>query len=307
MPFSREALQLHLKGRSPDRQPAHTLLGERPIACVDGRTRHAVAGTPGGNAGLFVLLITAIERFTKERLRAEPINDLLGDYLDRFGRFYMHSDSTAVETLDASLRKRHPDREKSGDLVDQITHPPKSVQSTLHGLVVHPEHIGCGHLRLLVSHPTAYGTRRGLTTTFIQHYFSRLWAGDDRLVFEVLEGHHAEEAVVCFHPDDSPAEATNEDHEAWTDDWHVPLQLPESEGRQMFVYHPEAEAYMYAKQARFARNAGYLSEDADLVTFIRLQRRIGERHLRLTLSHLAPDLPIYDVYTVEGELEVRER
>ena len=299
MPFSREALQEHLKGHPPEFQPVHTLLGERPLACVDGRAAHAVAGVPGGNAGLFVLLLTALERHQKVHLPDARMRALFDAYLDRFGQFYLHSDQDAVASLLDVVEKRGLASSLAGS--DLLQHPNEGIREALRALVTYPPHIGCGHLRLLMQHPAAYGTRRGITTLVIKQFFDRLWEGDDRLVFEVLEGHHAEEAVVCLHP-----EAHSEENAADQDDWTVPLQLPMANKQQVFVHHPEAQAYMYAQHARFLHDEGLIAEE-DRIAFIRAQNQVGTRHLQLTLSHLAPHLPIFDAYPSDEGMEVTAR
>jgi hypothetical protein len=71
------------------------LLLHGKTSCVDGRDEHGVIGTPGGNAGEFLLALTSIERATGKHFPVECMEEVLRGYLDTFGHFYVHSDTDA--------------------------------------------------------------------------------------------------------------------------------------------------------------------------------------------------------------------
>jgi rhodanese-related sulfurtransferase len=80
------------------------LLLHGKTSCVDGRDDHGVIGTPGGDAGEFLLALTSIERATGKPFPIECMEEVLRAYLDTFGHFYIHSDTTAGNALIKSMR-----------------------------------------------------------------------------------------------------------------------------------------------------------------------------------------------------------
>ena len=61
-------------------------------------------GTPGGDAGEFLLVLAALEQATGTVLDEETVLRTLLANLDNFGVFYMHTDGHAFDTLTESLR-----------------------------------------------------------------------------------------------------------------------------------------------------------------------------------------------------------
>ena len=293
MPFSRDALERYLAGLPP--HGTHLLLAdlleERPIACIDGRKHDMIAGVPGGNAGLFILMIGALETHRGMPLRPQMVERLFPRYLDRFDTFYLHSDTHALERLDVALRNRGV--LDSDDSVERLMQdPPLTARDPLLDLLGQPEHMGCGHLRLMTEHPATYGIRPVLIRHMIHVFFRHRWMNDGRCIFDVLEGDHAEEAILCMHPSDTEEDA-------------IPMHTPMRGGEQVFVYHPRVEAYMYAQHARFLANQDLIDTD-DRLGFIHTQRHLGERQRTATIKHLAPHLPLYHVMVADEGLRVTE-
>ncbi len=74
------------------------------LACVDGRDERGLVGTPGGDAGEFLLACAALERTTGRVLQEDDLARQLQRRLDLFGDFYMHTDGHAFEVLVTALR-----------------------------------------------------------------------------------------------------------------------------------------------------------------------------------------------------------
>ena len=74
------------------------------LSCVDGRDDSGVVGTPGGDAGEFLLALSALERITGHELDDVVVGKLLRRRLDVFGRFYLHTDITGGNALVKALR-----------------------------------------------------------------------------------------------------------------------------------------------------------------------------------------------------------
>jgi hypothetical protein len=286
----------HLKAMQPHamRLPFERLLHEQPVACVDGRNASSVIGAPGGNAGLFLLMVAAYEQFRHFPLAHTDADQLFEAYLASFGHFYLHSDTAALERLGAALED-HLESSPSFTSVEAVEaflrKPPEEARSLLMDLLVWPEHVGCGHLRLILEQPDTYSVRHALMRFALRLFYQTLWAGDERLVFDVLDGDHAEEATLNIHAID--------DGEA-----PLPMPSPNYEATQVFVHHPEAVAFMHRQHAAFLVDEKYL-QPREETAFIAHQEKLGAAHLQATLQALAADLPTIDVHvTPTGEVTV---
>ena len=273
------------------------------ISCVDGRDSQGVVGTPGGDAGEFLLALAAIESLTKSEFEIETVADLLDDYLETFGRFYMHTDRHAVEhwiqaiRADPQVAAALPDAAAGGDeWVQWFRSPPVQVRDRLLRLLALPGTIGCGHLRLMILHPTAYELRPQLVVAFLSAYFRRLWAGASGLEYVVLEGAHAEQAVVNIVLEG----------EIWPFT-RVPL-IPPAGAIQIFVNHPQVVAYLRRQVAGFFSTHSEIGVDEGHYEEIaERMAELGEQQLGQTISHLAEGLPIFEArFLADGSVFVTE-
>jgi hypothetical protein len=283
-----DELAAHLGRMLPDTRviPLDRLRQDLTLGCVDGRNPGCVAGAPGGNAGLFLLLLASLEDVTGRVLGDQDVTTLLHRYLERFGSFYLHSDRPALMALGRALVPAEGDSPaREAELADPVVveailrAPPAHLRPRLPDLLVMPPHVGCGHLRLLLSEPGVYRARAELTAAVIRAFFEALWAGDDRMIFDVLPGDHHEEAVVQVH-----AGAPN-----------LLMACPHYGAMELFLHHPDAVGWLETLQARFAAEEGWISMD-QLPRLVEVQERLGNHQLQATLERLAPGLPVFDVH-----------
>ncbi|MCA9713246.1 MAG: rhodanese-like domain-containing protein [Myxococcales bacterium] len=268
------------------------------IACVDGRDEHAVFGTPGGDMGELVLALTVFEQIRGVALAPEELRALFHDHAAAFGDFYMHTDTHALSSLrDAIVRIPLPGVTLPADAsVDAalgvVLRPPRAAELALLELLVEPEFVGCGHLRLILEHPDEYRVRRELLRELIALFFRELWSGDRRLHYVVLNGEHHEGAVLNV-------EIPGAVH-AYT---RVPAIPPRFGGRAMFVYHPQIAAFIRDQQALF-----FTEHDAwqgvALEDYRAQLEALAQAQLRRTLQHLAPALPVFTVRVGPDTVEV---
>lgn len=288
-PLSRTDLKTHLQAmqREAVAIPLEELLGDQPIACVDGRNTACTVGAPGGNAGLFVLLLATLERFRHSPLAKADLHRLFEAYLDHFGHFYLHSDTHAIAALHEQMRAHSvltPFAEAlttPAEVEPFLRNPPAEARPPLLRLLTEPAHVGCGHLRLMLEHPKAYHVRAELLREFLELYYTSFWEGDDRIVFDVLPGEHHERAVVNMHTEAAQHPA-------------VVMQCPHYGAYQLFMHHPEAVAYLRKQHVRFLDAHGLITP-MEAPAFTAQQETLAEEQLNTTLQFLAPDLPVYDV------------
>jgi rhodanese-related sulfurtransferase len=280
------------------------LLVSGRLSCVDGRDDSGVVGTPGGDAGEFLLALAALERTTQIRFDDATLRTLLLRRLDAFGNFYLHSDVQASNALIGALRAdRRFDAPLKGvfeplEWRKFLGDPPAEVQGALLEHMLVPAHVGCGHLRLSMQRAAEYGVRRELVEGFLRTFFTLRWEGVDENEVSVLPGGHAEGAVVNVLLEDEPQAFAR-----------IPLVSPNAQGSQMFINHPQVSCYLREQLVRFfgvQRDLLQLGMGGEAALTAALEE-IGGAQLGVTLSALAAGLPLYDVTFGGAEARVEAR
>jgi len=274
-------------------------------SCVDGRDDHGVIGTPGGDAGEFLLALASIERATGKQFPPECMDDVLRGCLDTFGHFYIHSDVASGNALIRSMRSDErlvpqlpPITSTPQDWRRFMNAPPPELWDPIIDHMLIPGHLGCGHLRLMLQHPERYLVRRPLVEAFIRTYLRMRWGGAHELEFVVLGGGHQEGAVVNIRLEQGVWPFTR-----------VPLISPACGETQMFVNHPQVADFNREQVARFfTLHPDFSSVDADQFgVLFKDMRRVAAIQLSATLGVLARGLPIFDVvFANEREFRVSE-
>lgn len=262
------------------------------ISCVDGRDDHGVVGTPGGDTGELLLALAATEIVTGRPITTTTLKQILSRYIDTFGHLYLHTDITALNKFILSMRAdprlahELPPRETQGPgWRAYMARPPANVRELILEHLLKPDHIGCGHVRLMLQNGEEYGIREGLVRGFLHEYYLMLWSGASEAQFIVLGGGHREGAVVSVRLSEEVYPFTR-----------VPLISPACGSRQMFVAHPDVAFFLRRQLAAFMtmqRETGLVRADRERL----LERMIvlGERQINSTLGRLAKGLPHYVV------------
>ncbi|MCB9638410.1 MAG: rhodanese-like domain-containing protein [Myxococcales bacterium] len=288
-PYRAGDVQTHLGNPCNVRwQKLASMLAYGKRSCVDGREDKGVIGTPGGDAGEFLLAVAAAEKITEQPLTEAQVSLLFQRYLDQFGRFYMHTDTHAFGKMiqairqDPFLKERIPVMESAESWTDYCNHPSQEVQEALLEQLIIPEHIGCGHLRLMAQHSEEYGVRLPLLQAFFKAFHLARWQDAPETDFVILGGHHNEEAVVNV--------VIEQDIHTFT---KLPLISPTFGTHQMFVNHPQVGTYLREQSGYFMlanQDLTGLSKEQKEEYFQKLQE-MGDQHLETTLRYLADDLP----------------
>lgn len=292
-PLSLEDVRAHIGDpRNVRWIKATAIVGRGRLSCVDGRDDRGIIGTPGGDAGEFLLMLAALEAFNDVELDAAAVYAALVDRFDAFGDFYVHTDTQALAALgacldaDPRLYGMVEGPEDAADLRALLVRPPEDCRELLMEHLLNPAHVGCGHIRLMLEHSEAYGTRRELVESFLRAIFCSLWAGAPELHVATLPGGHEEGAVVNVRVAE----------EVWSMSW-VPLVWPSFGGTQVFVNHPQvAQLQRDAAVDFLARVRGDVSVNSERSrAFHSLLAELATRQMNLTLGHLAKGLPVYDL------------
>lgn len=271
-------------------------------SCVDGRDDSGVIGTPGGDGGEMVLGLAAVERVLERPLDCATVDQLLTRRTDTFGRFYVHTDIDTGNTLIKSMRA---DRRLDAALANVretmqwrafLTTPPAALREVLLEHALKPEHIGCGHVKRLLSDSDAYGVRSGLVSDMLRSFFLQRWSGVPELELAPLPGGHAEGAVLNIHIPRGVYPFST-----------IPMISPSVGGRQAFINHPDVMCFLREQLAR------WLTLQDDLLPLPKganeaisaEMERLAELGTGRTLGALAKGLPIYAVDFRESGIDVR--
>lgn len=268
---------------------AASLVLQATQSCVDGRDARPIVGTMGGDAGELLLLLATLERVRGEPLGPDAIRAALDARLEAFGRFYLHTDTHALEAL-----ARSDARFAGHDPEALVRRPPAALEAPLLEALVRPEHVGCGHLRLTLSHPAQYGVRPELARSLLREIFRRLWQGA-AIDFVVLEGGHEETGVLTVHLD----------HDVHTYS-RIPTVVPRVGDHEVFVSHPQVSAWVRAQEASllFEHDPWLAAHPARREAFLEALEQLGDTQLHATLAHLAARLPVYDAYVSPDDVRV---
>lgn len=255
-------------------------------SCVDGRSEKGVVGTPGGDAGELVLALTVIERMRGAPLTAAEIDAIIQTELEAFGHLYLHTDDHALDGLRRVLAEDPTTRGYAERMAEEGGLPiPRGVErARVLEALLRPEHVGCGHMRLLLQHPGSYQVRPEVPRQVLAAIYQRWFDETPGTRIMALDGEHEETAVLVVRVR-GPLEPYTK----------VPLVVPRHEAEQIFVSHPDVNRYLRRLEVSllFERHRDLLPEDATEPRFQAALDQLAGRHADETLGRLAGGLPLY--------------
>lgn len=223
-----------------------------PCTCIDGRTRGMRYSAAGGSFAIALHIIANVMPNAGD----EELEQALLRFTENVGPLYYHTDEAAMKNwlkangIHPELALKHLDAQQKASLISSAAEP---------------EHVGCGHINLLLQQPTSYLVPTALAQSAIRLFF-KLWCNNTpRVVFEVLSGEHQESQALFL---DSVA----------SQDEQTALHAAEEE--IFFCHRP-------LKKALFERYCQVLGVQGEA-------QRLFEQHNVLaehTLHQLAPHLP----------------
>jgi hypothetical protein len=245
--------------------------------------------------------LSAFEDYAGRAFSQPEVQAILEAYMDAEGQFYLHTDRSALEHLDSTLRDGtsrawNDARARGTAIEDWLANPPSGSRPLLLRYLIDPDFVGCGHLKTLLQYPEEAGVRRGLVESVIQAFMQMLWRGDSRTEYVVLEGGHAEEAIVVvedFGGDETPG---------------VPEIEPAEGASDIFVVH------MPIRRQLWRRNLAFFADTLDIPeldlsdpdsALEDLERR-AEQQTETTVRALAPDLPVWKAMVSGGSVQLTE-
>lgn len=218
---------------------------------------------------------------------------LLHSWLDAFGRFYLHTDLTALNRFIGALRAdpripeaELPERQAPPTAWRSFVKggPPASIRSCVLEHLVDADAIGCGHLKLMLQNGSEYGVRPALVTAFLRAFFGGLWERVPELEFVALGGKHQEGGVLLV--------TLDEDLYPYT---RVPLVPPAVGGVQLFVHHPQVTAFQRDQVSHWLAERGEWPQLRGRYEEIRRKmEELAGRQMQATLARLARGLPIFE-------------
>jgi hypothetical protein len=261
----------------------HTLLQHQTLSCIDGRKDTCTLGVPGGNMGVFLVMLSALSRLDTNRqmglaLGDEEIQRYLHDYVLHLGAFLMHTDAQALGELCAQM--------SWSDCTSQrIMNAPRHLQDRLLMLLTQEQALGCGHLRLMFVEPEDYLITRSLLQGALKAFFRLVWRAHPQtqglLEYHTLHGHHQEQELVHYYAME-PASTLRGD---------VSLSMDCTTDGSSFAFHEPAYHYMIEHSVTHASSwFGLSPEDEQILGD--LAHDSAQLHLEATRAKLLPDVPV---------------
>ena len=250
--------------------------------CLDGRITDPILGTPGGDAGEFVLGLLVYEDMSGKELDLESVETYLHEYLRCMDatKLYMCTDDHAISHIEKELAIENLD----------IFSPRPSIKDQVLNAVSEPENVGDSHLRLMLQYPDLYSINPKVVQNFLKAFYKLLWddenALSDTLYLEVLPGNHNETAFLDVR--------TNEECNF---EQVAPLMTPREGGPQnqsIFINHLDSVSIRRAQIAQFF--AEKIARNRDGITADKMHSRMNHHglfFLDVTGSYIAKDLPFY--------------
>jgi rhodanese-related sulfurtransferase len=269
------------------------------LSCIDGRDDRGVVGTPGGDAGQFLLALAAIETTLQRPLDSATIAALLARRIDTLGGFYMHTDLNTIARVadamraDPQLEPALAEYQDPHSLRQFLRRPPLLLREAVLEHLCQASAVGCGHIRLMHEQSADYLVRPGLVLDFLRAFFHARWEGAFRAEYESLHGRHGERAVL-----NTRVEGKLQPFSP------IPLVSPSAFGCQMFVNHPQVSDFLLRLLVDFLLlQSDVVPELAikDLRPILHMEvATLHAIHVKNSLGHLARGLPIYDVVFEAG-------
>ncbi|MCH8550357.1 MAG: hypothetical protein LAT62_00380 [Natronospirillum sp.] len=178
-----------LSPQSLDWVATEQIIRQVPCTCVDGRTAGHRFSAVGGSLGVILAVLNEYQVQSDRMLSDAAVSEALTLFADRIGPVYLHSDTHAMNAIIA--RMGLPSETTPGSLS-------QSQQRSFIELASQADYQGCGHLRLLLTQSSAYAMSAALVESALRVVL-RLWfAGQAGVVFDILQGDHAESGVVVI-------------------------------------------------------------------------------------------------------------
>jgi len=260
------------------------------FSCLDSRTTGEMMGTPGGDAGEFILALSQYENLINRPLQQSNVDIYFTDFLKSLKaagserKFYMCTDEQAVDNLQKSLKMED---------ISLTTAPTRVEPKELLEKLALPENIGSTHLRYMAKYPEKYNIRPELIKMFFNAFFKVLWNADSAqkndLKLEVLKGERGKErAFVDI--------ATTKD---CVEEGLTPMMTPKVGANPedgFFLLSLQGVGVYRNQLARFFAGKSHNMIDASTMKS-RLNHH-GRSYLEMSAKYMAKGLPFYTVYIV---------
>lgn len=258
-------------------------VAESHFSCIDGRINDGVLGTPGGDAGEFILALHIYEDMLgfNRQLNQEAVDRFFTSYLKTMKqeKFYMCTDDDALDHLEADSGLQVT--------IDMLRSPPEANKKDLLQFLMKPDNTGCSHIKRMLKMPDFYSIRLEIVQMFLSSYFSVLWDRENplraRLLLERLVGNHDEGAFLEVRSNEACQTAQI-----------APLIKPKNEGKSLFVNHIDAASIRRKQLAKFFVNEiNHHQQPLDIDTMHHRMNKHGLAFLEVTGSYIAKNLPFY--------------
>ncbi|MSR87114.1 hypothetical protein EXS70_02990 [Candidatus Peribacteria bacterium] len=277
--FDREDMERHLENSLVEWRPAGLILNTEEVRCMDGREDQCCISEPGGNMGATLKDFAAAEHVSGRQLNNGEIDASLGRLLtlNRSARFYMHTDSHAVEHV---AHEFHVPVQEAREL---IRNPGDRMEDVREALINYP---GCGHLNGILNRPGQYeGVRPEMLRALMRGFYNRLWNPNPQVSGQVdhriVRGNHNEKAALILDGDGGELDDTA-------------LVQPKVDGSSIFITDLKMQRMSDRRWAQIASDVMHIpSRDLDRTALLAALSDLDAKHLEASRQALAPNHPVF--------------
>jgi hypothetical protein len=256
------------------------------FSCLDGRVKQPMLGTPGGDAGEFILGLAMYKDVigADRELTQADVDSYFKQYLQYMKAefFYMCTDDSALNHLEEEISVTGLN----------LRSPKKQVQLDTLEALVEPDNNGDLHIKMLLRYPDMYGIDVELVKMFLRAFYKVLWDQSNpysqKLILDILIGTHTESAFLevrsnqgCTAAKQAPLIRPNE---------------PVKDGLSIFVNHLDAASIKRVEIAKFFSE--YINKQKGGVSPETFHARMDHHalaYLEVTGTFLAKNLPFYSI------------
>lgn len=239
-----------------------------PCTCVDGRTSGLRYSAAGGSLGLLLTILNYAGQQRGRAITDDEIRRAIHTIARDISPMYLHTDQHTVELIYARMGLRSDTRLRSMN---------DSQQRSFTALATKADYQGCGHIKLMMSHPEKYGVSLNLAERVLKQFLQSFFARTDHVLFDVLAGVHEEEQVFIIEEQEN-LDTRNET---------VLVLENKAEGQQFFCHRPLKRELIKRFCAALTEQEVYAFTDDDRLSLARVHNHQAETTLGIIAGELS--------------------
>jgi len=260
-------------------------LKKQLFSCLDGRSNTPIIGTPGGDAGEFILALMVYEDLLGggRKLSQDIVDLFFTKYLQimKQPKFIMCTDDSSISHIEKDLATEGIN----------ILNPRQNIMQDILNTAIKAENIGDLHLKMMLKYPYQFSIRKEIFEMFIVSFYNVLWNKNSdiskKLELRILSGNHDENAFIEVRSEEACQRAKLAP--LFSSKYH-------KNNNMVFINHLDAsEIRRYQLAKYFADKVNHHQDSVDEKVMYGRLKHHGLIALEITGSYIAKGLPFYTI------------